>query len=327
MNRRLFFISVFLFLITLAMSILSIGSATAQRPDGEGDDQSVQPGSFTEPTLGLKGSGWFDARAPLPASMNSLLPLASIDCGTMSHPIIGYEISRGQDPSEEVDFLNDLTAQGYSLGTVDLSSNAIPSCLDVLIIQGLAQNGHLSTAYTSTDGDLLKDWTASGHGLLLNGDFGSYKTEPQALFQAYGYSQLGNVVTDPTDFDPAGPSADPTMWVIYQSDNFASHPILAGVTSLQLQASSWLTPATNAIITTDGDADPSTVPVMTFVIDNAGCVVLTADSNWNATNNGVGGYAKHNNAQVALQMVDWLNDCATQSQTSFKLYLPLILRD
>lgn len=96
---------------------------------------------------------------------------------------------------------------------------------------------------------------------------------------------------------------------------------------MQLQASSWLTPATNAIITTDADAGPPTMPVMAFVTDNAGCVVLTTDSNWNATNNGSGGYTKQDNAQVARQMIEWLNDCATLPPASFTLYLPLIARD
>lgn len=325
LSRRLLFISVILCLVTLVAYILSVGSARARRPGGEGDGQSVEP--FTTPTLELTGSGWLDERPPLPASITSLLALDPVDCGTMRPPIIGYEISRGQDPGEEVDFLNDLMAQGYSLGTVDLSTNAIPPCIEILIVQGLAQNVHLSTAYDSGDGDLLKSWTADGHGLMLNGDWGSFKTGTQTLFQAYGYSQLGGVVVDPTDFDPAGPAIDPTMWVIYQPDNFASHPILAGVTSLQLQASSWLTPAANAMITTDADAGPPGVPVMAFIIDNVGCAVLTTDSNWNATNDGTGGYAKQDNARVARQMIEWLNDCTTVSPASSNLYLPLILRD
>lgn len=311
LSRRLLFIAMVLCLVIPVAYIQSTGLARAQRPGGEGDGPSDGP--FTPPTLELTGLGWLSESPPLPA-LTALLALDPVDCETMSPPIVGYEISRGQDPSEEVDFLNDLMAQGYSLGTVDLSTNAIPPCVDVLIVQGLAQNKHLSTAYSPSDGALLKNWTASGHGLMLNGDWGSFKTETQALFQAYDYRQLGDAaVQDGTDYDSNGPSPDPTIWVIYQPDNFASHPILAGVTSLQLQASSWLTPATNAIITTDADATPPTVPVMAFVTDNAGCAVLTTDSNWNATNNGNGGYAKRDNAKVARQMIEWLDDCATSA--------------
>lgn len=129
MNRRLLFISVVLFLLTLAMSILSIGSVMAQRPNGAGGDQSVQHGPFTKPTLEPTGSGWLDVRPPMLASITSPPTIAPIDCGTMSQPIIGYEISRGQGPVEEVGFLNDLATQGYSLGTVDLSTNVIPPCI------------------------------------------------------------------------------------------------------------------------------------------------------------------------------------------------------
>jgi uncharacterized repeat protein (TIGR01451 family) len=242
----------------------------------------------------------------------------------LESPVVGFEISKGQFPDDISDFLADIMAQGYSLGTVDMTAGPIPDCVDILIVHGLANNRALSGPYTAGEGDTLKTWAANGHGLMLSGDWGNFKTGTQALFQTYGYSQLGGAVRDPTDFDPAGPAIDPAIWVIYQTDNFANHPILDGATSLQLQASSWLTPDTKAIVTADADAQPVAAPVMAAFTDGAGCVALITDSNWYATDGGEGGYLKPATARVARQMVKWLNGCMTLTLTKFAAPSPVL---
>jgi uncharacterized repeat protein (TIGR01451 family) len=103
--------------------------------------------------------------------------------------------------------------------------------------------------------------------------------------------------------------------VIYQVDNFdISHPILDGVATLELLASSSLSPDTNASVTTDADAIPATVPVMAAFTDSAGCVALSTDTNWISVIGAINGYFKADNARVARQMIQWLNGC-----TSLKL--------
>ncbi|MCB9101469.1 MAG: hypothetical protein H6632_18165 [Anaerolineales bacterium] len=307
----------FLILLTICW-LFALYPVAAQEP---GHDD----GQFSNPSLELTGAGWLDGGAPRSEPAAAAVVLDPVDCNVMSSPVVGYEISKGQDPNDVAAFMTELTAAGFSLGTVDLNLGPIPPCVDSLIVHGLAHNTHLLAAYNQVEGDLLKDWTANGHGLMLNGDWGAFKAETQALFAAFGYSQLGGTVRDPTDFDPTAPVIDPTIWVIYQPDNFTNHPGLAGVTALQLQASSWLTPATKAIVTTDADANPAFAPVMAAFDNGAGCVLLTTDSNWYATDNGVGGYAKRDNAQVAGQMIAWLNGCSPLAPVSSTLYLPLIL--
>ncbi|MCB0210363.1 MAG: hypothetical protein KDJ52_13585 [Anaerolineae bacterium] len=305
--------------------ILTVGwffiltTVSAQEPSRDGD------GQFSKPSLKLTGSGWSDGG--MPQSLSAAVILGPVDCKIMSAPVVGYEISKGQDPNDVADFVNDLMVNGFSVGTIDLKLAPVPPCVDILIVQGLAKNTHLSAAYSQDEGNLLKNWTASGHGLMLNGDWGAFKAETEALFGAFGYSQLGGTVRDPTDFDPAGPIVDPTIWVIYQKDNFISHPGLAGVTALQLQASSWLTPANKAIVNTDADANPAFASVMAAFNNGAGCVVLTTDSNWYATDNGNGGYTKQDNAKVAEQMIDWLNACTSPAPVRSNLYLPLLLHN
>lgn len=235
-----------------------------------------------------------------------------VNCASLTGPVVGLEISRGQLPADVAGFIQDLMADGFSVGTVDLTGGSIPTCVDVLIVVGLAQNSTLSAQYTAADGTLLQSWVAGGHGLLLLGDWGPFRADTDALFQAFGYGQQGvNAVSDPTDFDTAGPATPPATWVIYQSDNFAAHPIFSGISSFELLASSYLSPTTAAIVTTDANAAPATAPVAAAFIDNAGCAVLVADSNW-ATEDG---YTKENNATVARQAVSWLNHCTELSLT------------
>jgi len=263
------------------------------------------------PGEAVTGSGLGGEVAPSSASGVHFLAVSPVDCAVMGSPVAGYEISRGQDPNDVTDFLNALAADGFSVGTVDLSAGPIPPCVDVLIVQSLRQNNALLSSYTAADGAQLRTWAASGHGLMLAGDWGPFRAGTEELFLAYGYSQQGAVaVTDPTDFDPNGPGNE---WVIYQGDNFVGHPILAGVASMELLSSSWLSPTANAIVTADADADPPAAPVMVAFTDGAGCVALSTDSNWFSVYDG--GYFQQNNALAARQTVRWLNGCATLTLT------------
>jgi len=245
------------------------------------------------------------AQATRELPWTGILIVEPVDCAVMGAPVVGFEISKGQSPDDALDFLNDLALNGFSVGTVDLDAGPIPTCVDVLIVPGLAGNLALSPTYSPAEGALLQSWVASGHGLLLAGDWGFLKDGTQALFQAFGSSQLGDVaVGDPTDFDPTGPG---NTWVFYQSDNFAGHPVLNGVTTWELLRSSWLSPTLDAIVTSDPDASPPGAPVMAAVTAGDGCAFLSTDTNWYGVYDG--GYLKQDNARVAQQVIAWLNGC------------------
>lgn|GEM_PF-2360061 len=289
-------------------SALPEASATPTLPPAA-DTPSPTPVPTATTVLALTGLGWFEeSDSPAPAADVSILALSPIDCAVLPAPVVGFEVSRGQDPDDISDFINDLTANGFNVGSVDISGGVNPPpCVDVLIVYGLSQNRAIASPYTPAEGALLQAWAASGHGLMLFGDWGNFRAGTDALFQTYGYTQQGpNPVTDVTDFDAPAPPP-PNAWVIYQTDNFAGHPILNGVTSLELLAGSWLSSATDAIITTDADAVPANAPVMAAFAAGAGCVTLVTDSNWVGVAGG--GYFKQNNATVARQAIQWLNGC------------------
>ncbi len=255
-----------------------------------------------------------------------------IDCTTMNSPVLAFEISKGQNPNDVSNFLTDIQGSGVHVGTFNLELNAdFPACLDILVIHGGANNLGLSQSYSSTEAARIKNWIAAGHGLMLSGEYGNFKYPTQNVFQSFGYTQLGGIVTDVTDHDPAGPALSPYAWVIYQTDNFLPHPVLSNTNRLELQASGWFDSPSNAIVKTDPDAEPGGVPVMAAVEQGSGCALLTADSNWYATDGGSGGYFKQDNARIAQQAVDWLLHCeGTVIDTpplTFQLFLPLAMRD
>ncbi len=267
-----------------------------------------------------------------PSNIFAQPSFSPIDCTTMNSPVLAFETSKGQNPNDVFDFLTDLQGMGVDVGTFDMELNSdFPTCLDMLIIHGLANNLGLSNSYSTAEANRIKNWIESGHSLMVSGDWGTKKYPTQNIFQSFGYTQLGGVVEDGTDHDPAGPALSPYAWVIYQTDNFLPHPILSNTNRLELQASGWFDSASNTIVKTDLDAEPGDVSVMAAFEQGSGCAVLTADSNWYATDGGSGGYFKQDNTQIAQQAVDWLLHCeGTVIDTpplTFQLFLPLVMRN
>jgi uncharacterized repeat protein (TIGR01451 family) len=233
-----------------------------------------------------------------------------VNCNQLTPPVIGIETSKGQSANDMSVLLTNLAATGYSIGSVNISTGPIPACVDVLLVRGLAGDIFLPTPYSAAEGVTLRNWVAAGHGLMIASDFGTHTGNTQPLFQPFGYTLANGAATDSDDFDNTGPL---NYWVIYQSDNFTSHPILNSVNTLELLASSWFSPAANAIVTTDNNAtaNPANMPVLAAFTEEQGCVVLSADSNWMA--NSGNGYLKANNALAARQMINWLNGCFSLS--------------
>ncbi|MCB8944467.1 MAG: PKD domain-containing protein [Ardenticatenaceae bacterium] len=305
MNRRSAIILLILILVAAAMIFLQASL------------QSVNAGlmpeaASTTPRPSATGSG--TPFIPV-GEENGRFPLTDpVDCATLPPPVVGFEISKGQIPQDVMGFLSALEADGFSVGTVDLSGGPIPACVAVLWIQGLAQNSFLTANYSASEAALLQSWVASGHGLLAGGDWGPFKASTQAIFQAFGYLQMGSntgVVSDPTDSDPAAPPVITDTWVIYQPDNFAPHPLYANVGEVEFLRSSWLAATPSAILTTDGDASPAQVPGMAAGSVGNGCVILTADSNWLSQYDNA--YLKKDNLLAGRQSVAWLVDCAALS--------------
>lgn len=257
---------------------------------------------------------WTEHRRFVFASPLTQAPLAiddPIDCNINSNFFVGIDTSQGQDPNDASSFLNDLESDGFEIGTFDLA-NGIPSCLDVIMVFGLANGNQLGSAYSASQGTTLLNWVNNGGGLMLFGEWGFLKAETEPLFQAFGYSQQGDdagVVSDPTDADPLAPAIVGDTWVIYQGDNFSAHPAFNGVSAIELLRSSWLNSSANTIVQTDADAVPASEPVMAAQVQGSGCLLLSADSNWVGEIDAA--YQKEDNALFARQMVSWLTGCTT----------------
>lgn len=274
---------------------------------------------------GVSGSGLAGGASLFGGYDVSINALSPVNCAVMPSPVVGIETSKGQNTNDITNFTGNLTANGYSVGTVNINAGPVPACVDVLVVQGLSNDQALPGIYTSTEGSILKTWVANGHGLMLSGDWGTFTSRTQALFLAFGYSQQGTTAAsdpDAADNDPAGPG---NVWNIYQqAENFTGHPALSGVNAVELLASSWLNPAAGAIITTDANASPASRPVAAAFSEGAGCVFMTADSNWNAVMGIANGYFKQDNARLARQAIGWLNSCASAAPGSYTVFLPLL---
>ena len=180
---------VLILLTSIGMVILAI-MLTAKPTNAQGPDAGgATPVPSTTPALELTGAGWVEVGLLEPAGDISVQAVNPVDCAVLNAPVVGLEISRGQTPADVADFINDLTLNGFSVGTVNLNAGPIPACVEVLVVVGLAQNMALSSAYTAADGVLLQTWAAAGHGLMLLGDWGPFRPETEALFQTYGQPQ------------------------------------------------------------------------------------------------------------------------------------------
>lgn len=233
--------------------------------------------------------------------------VAPIDCSTAARPVVAYDTSKGQSPSDLEALLSDLSFKGFSVGTIGAD---IPACVDILIVQSISGTLGLSSPYTAAEAEDLKRWVDAGHALMVSGEWGTYRADAEAVFAAFGYALGGpDALIDPDDFDSQGGRDR----VTFQSDNFAPHAILKGVAEVMFQRSAWLLPSTAAIITSDANARPPGVPVMAAIASGQGCVVLSADGNWLAnvtsTRDSPAGYFKHDNALLARQAIGWLNGC------------------
>ncbi len=252
----------------------------------------------------LAVSGMLTRASGLPAA-DAPAVVGPVNCATFTPPVVAYDTTKGQSPFDVQSFLSDLTLDGFSVGTI---SGSIPACVNILIVRGISGTLALATPYTNAEAATIKSWVDAGRALMVLSDWGAFRAGTDAIFAAFGYSQGGpNALTDPNDFDPIGGSD----WVIYQSDNFAAHSILEGVASAELLRSSWLSQTAGAIITSDANSNPRSVPVMAAITSGAGCVVLSTDSDWlgNALPLSRAGYSKRDNALLARQAMGWLNSC------------------
>jgi PKD repeat protein len=227
--------------------------------------------------------------------------------------VVAFDISRGQNPGSECsEFIADLQNAGFTVATINIETQAIPSNLEKLIIYPRA-SGLIGSLYTESEATMLEDWVSGGGELFVMCEWGDFALETQSIVNAFEvYVQtlvpLG-MVLDYDDF------LDSYYYVRYQSDNFLAHPILSGVTEMiQLQGTFFLNPsapdteyAPGTIIFADHDTNrwPSWSYITLAIAKKweSGRVAMFGDSTW-LTN---AGYSLVDNTKVAMNTIRWLN--------------------
>jgi hypothetical protein len=227
--------------------------------------------------------------------------------------VVAFDISKGQYTDDVQEFIADLQGAGFTVATVDISEG-IPTNIKKIIVLGARGGGYLLSQYTAAEGTVLANWVSGGGELMILGDWNGFAYYTPELILPFGVTPLYNQVTDPTDYDTYN------YWVIYQSDNFAAHPILAGVTATEHMSGESFEASSGAIITADSDASPSGAIVAVAKGWGSGRVAIFGDYDWVCTFNG--GYGKVNNAKVAMQTIYWLNGISPPGLPEFELAIP-----
>lgn len=184
-----------------------------------------------------------------------------------------------------------MESSGHYVGTINID-DPIPSCVNKIVIW--QPNG----AYTSAEATTLSTWVRTGKGLMINAEWGP-NWDVSELTSAFGVIVNYGAAEDSNDFDTY------VFWPIYQFDNFVSHPILNGVSRVEMLAGSTFTTGSGTIIRTDNDGtgNPADAPVAVALSVGTGRVAIFDDTNW-IDNTYIN---KEDNRLMAQNTIAWLD--------------------
>ena len=234
-----------------------------------------------------------DEAIPENAIIPSVVVPTPVDCGVDSN-VVAWVTNNGGTVGDYLTIADDIeTNLGVTARNVFLDG-PVPECIEKLVVQH-APGGCLGDLGPVADAAIL-DWVNNDAGeLLILEEWGVGCGGGSAdLTLAFGATWEGNQATtcgfpgenyDATEFD-------------------AAHPIMAGVTSFNMQCGTDFTSdGTLDTIVTDSTNDR---PVMLAGPVNNGCVVITGDSNWMADLSGA--IALNDARIVANNVFDYLNN-------------------
>jgi PKD repeat protein len=218
-------------------------------------------------------------------------------------PVIAFDVSKGQTLDDFTGFIGELEALGYTVATIDLSSDGIPDNVEKLIISSMRHNLGITPAYTEAEAILLEAWVAAGGELMVLAEWGptfTYLTEEITL--QFDVTQNPDLVTDTDEYDTSN------AWVIYDGYNLDhTHPIFYDVETILFLRGCSLDATEGVIMRTDDDgtATPSNAAVAVAKDWGAGRVAIFGDYNWIADYDD--GYTVYDNSKLALNTIRWLN--------------------
>lgn len=217
------------------------------------------------------------------------LSVSGVDCTSDHGDVVALDTSNGATLDDHKILVADLLAAGFTVRTLNLAVDGIPSCVRHLMITTQGFNACLTTPYPAPLVDLITNSVRSGLGLfLLNewGDFCGAGSAPMA--NALGATWSSNAGASQTCF--AGLHFDP--------DNPAT--LFQGVRSWTQFVGSDYTAFTGVAVRTDAGQ-----PALIAKRFERGCVVIAGDSNWVADR----WVNAADNRTLASNVFAFLNEC------------------
>ncbi|TFG26993.1 hypothetical protein EU528_13575 [Candidatus Thorarchaeota archaeon] len=174
-----------------------------------------------------------------------------------------------------------------------------------------------SVDYNTTEIGIIVNYVGGGGGLILWGDNTIFGEQVEPIGQEFGlYLNTTGYLDDTDDFDTYA------SYVIYNSSNFANHPIMDGVHRIEIDRGAGIISVGSgtALISTDNDAtaiyidgSPApNVPVAAAALYNMGRVVLLTDVNMGELSDpegdGFGDLYDSDNPVFVANVFKWLGE-------------------
>jgi len=215
-----------------------------------------------------------------------------LDCNTDTGEIIVWDNSKVPTGNQHGTVMSDLSAQGFTVREINISTDGIPSCVVKLVVSSIGNGQGVNTPYTAGEIDLIVDFVTNGGGLFLLNEGPSCCTGTLGLADAFGAPTLGTsqfqVFNSGVDFDPNDPAT-----------------LYNGVSAFEYFAG-------NSYDTVDGVKATYSSGATALIAKEfgSGCVVITGDTNW-ASDIGSGVFT-NDNRQLANNVFAFLNECISK---------------
>lgn len=141
-----------------------------------------------------------------------------------------------------------------------------------------------SVGYNTTEISIIVEYVSGGGGLVLWGDNNDYGKQVEPIGLEFGLElNTTGYLDDTNDFDTY------SSYVVYESSNFANHPIMDGVNRIEVDRSSGFISISVGVALIRGDNDNTSIyhdgtpaqniPVFATALHNMGRVVFLTDIN------------------------------------------------
>lgn len=201
---------------------------------------------------------------------------------------------------------DELIAGGYAVHEINqlITSEVLADC-DVLIVSTPSKD------YDDAELAAIKSFAGAGGGVFFGANYGPalWSSSCQTFANTLGFTLDNNSATDNTH------NAGYPSWITFDTSCIGTHPVTAGVSSLQCFATTTLVPSSSvtALASTDADAIPALRPAIQAADYESGRVIMSGSSLYLSdpvsSSNRMGLLAA-DNRRFAYNTVTWLAGAA-----------------